>query len=90
VAWLGLVGLGMLRRRLLTCVAEEDTPRGLGLRLLRLPIGLAKPLRRPVSKQGATIAISSGIEAARISAALSRTDGTLCSSCSVVFERGMR
>jgi hypothetical protein len=71
---------------------EARTPSGLGLRLLKLPIGLVKPLRRPGSAHGATTETSSPVvmDAVRISAALSRTEGTLCSSCSVVFERGMR
>jgi hypothetical protein len=71
---------------------EARTPSGLGLRLLKLPIGLVKPLRRPGSAHGATTETSSPVvmDAVRISAALSRTEGTLCSSCSVVFERGIR
>jgi hypothetical protein len=89
-ACVALVALGMLRRRLFTVAAEGRFPSGLGLRLLILPIGLVKPLRRPASMQGATTAISSDTEAVRIAAALSRTEGTLCSSCSVVFERGIR
>jgi hypothetical protein len=97
---------GMLRRRLarLLCAALARLPIvGLGLLLLKLPIGLAKPLppkdgeefgRRDV---GDTTVIwsdwcdsSSGVIPARIAAAESRTEGTECSSCSVVFERGIR
>jgi hypothetical protein len=91
VTIVGLVGLGMPRRRLFV-FAEADTPRGLGLRLLKLPIGLVKPLRRPGSAHGATTEISSDDvrEAVRISAALSRTEGTLCSMCSVPLLRGIR
>jgi len=88
----GLVGLGTPKRRLFVFPEGEIKPRGLGLRLLKLPIGLVNPLRRPGSAHGATTAISSdaATEAVRISAALSRTEGTLCSSCSVALERGMR
>ena len=67
-------------------------PNGLGLRLLKLPMGLANPLVLPIVEAGATTEIwspSSSIDA-RIEAALSRTDGTDCSSCSVALERGMR
>jgi hypothetical protein len=59
VTWFGLPGLGMFMKRLLTFAAGEPLPRELGLRLLRLPIGLVKPLQRPASRQGATTAISS-------------------------------
>jgi hypothetical protein len=87
-----LEGLGMLSNKLLTCAADGPLSKGLGLRLLKLPIGLVNPLRRPASRHGATTAISSEgeSEAVRIAAALSSTEGTLCSSCSVVLERGMR
>jgi hypothetical protein len=70
---------------------------GLGLRLLKLPIGLAKPLFRPLSKTGdagettATWSPTSMSSIpAKIAAALSRTEGTEFSSCSVPFERGIR
>jgi hypothetical protein len=78
--------------RLFTSAADGPFPRGLGLRLLRLPIGLVKPLRRPTSRHGETTEISSegDSEAVRMAAALSSTEGTLCSSCSVALERGMR
>ena len=82
----------MLSNKLLTCAADGPFPNGLGLRLLRLPIGLVNPLRRPASRRGEMTEISSAgeREAVRISAALSSTEGTLCSSCSVALERGMR
>lgn len=90
---------GTLRSRLARwAVALEcriPVPVGLGLRLLRLPMGLTKPLpgRKPRSYAGVTTAIwSSSMGNAEVStaAAVSKTEGTLCSSCSVVFERGMR
>jgi hypothetical protein len=68
---------------------------GLGLR--ELPIGLTNPLRRGAKPftgvMTATWPAPSSVdvsESARIAAALSSTDGTLSSSCSVVLERGMR
>jgi hypothetical protein len=68
-----------------------------GLGLLELPIGLAKPLRLPIRPFAGVMTetletSSSGAveEVVRIAAALSRTDGTLSSSCSVVLARGMR
>jgi hypothetical protein len=65
---------------------------GLGLRLPWLPMGLVTPLL--VMGHGATTLILSSsradVDDARMVAALSRTEGTLCSSCSVVFERGVR
>lgn len=77
--------------------APVRIPKGLGLRLLKLPIGLAKPLLRPIGSNievaGATTEIwspESPSIPARIAAALSRTEGTDCSSCSVVLDRGMR
>lgn len=79
--------LGTLRRRLERGTAELNVrtpvvPVGLGLRLLRLPIGLAKPLlgRTFRSHAGVTTAIwSSSMRDAdvRIAAAVSRTEGTL-------------
>lgn len=79
----------------------EPWPRmGLGLLLLRLPIGLANPLpaclwgwrASNVVGEGATTATSSsaGREEVMTSAALSRTEGTACSSCSVALARGIR
>jgi hypothetical protein len=68
---------------------------GLGLLLLLRPLmGLAKPLLLP--ETGATTAIcdasssTDDVLAVRISAALSRTEGTERSSCSEVFARGIR
>lgn len=73
------------------------TPKGLGLRLRKLPIGLANPLLRSLSKvdeTGETTAtwspMSTSSIPAKIVAALSRTEGTEFSSCSVPFERGIR
>ena len=73
------------------------TPKGLGLRLLKLPIGLVNPLLWPLSKvgeAGETTATwsptSTSSKPAKIDAALSRTEGTEFSSCSVPFERGIR
>lgn len=79
-------------------------PRGLGLRLLKLPMGLANPLLVPRARMesnaglvdaGATTATWStdspeSSRVARMEAALSRTDGTECSSCSVPLALGMR
>lgn len=71
---------------------------GLGLLLLKLPIGLVTPLLLPVLPANnplagaTTLILSSSSEPwdeARIAAALSSTEGTLCSSCSVAFERGV-
>lgn len=95
---------GTLNKRLVRGPAAElheptlrtPVPVGLGLRLLRLQFGLAKPLpvgRNGRSQAGVTTAIwSSSIGDADVSmaAAVSRTEGTFCSSCSVVLERGMR
>ena len=73
------------------------TPKGLGLRLLKLSMGLANPLLRPLSKvgeAGETTATwsprSTSSKPAKIEAALSRTEGTEFSSCSVPLERGIR
>lgn len=79
-------------------------PSGLGLRLLKLPIGLANPLLVPLARiessagevdAGATIDTWSTVSpvssrVARREAALSRTDGTEYSSCSVPLDLGMR
>ncbi len=79
-------------------------PSGLGLRLLKLPIGLAKPLLVPRARiessaeevdAGATIDTWSTVSpdssrVARRDAALSRTDGTENSNCSVPLALGMR
>ena len=89
---LGL-GEGMLTRTLLRFAV------GLGLRLLIWEIGEANPLAPPrpsVSKgTGATMAMESmtslsSMSEVRISAALSSTDGTDWSSCSVSLPRGIR
>jgi len=79
--------LGTLRSRLARGAAELSVrmpvvPVGLGLRLLRLPIGLAMPLlgRTGRSHAGVTTAIwSSSMQDAdvRMAAAVSRTEGTL-------------
>jgi hypothetical protein len=62
-------------------------------------MGLANPLPRvelPLPGAGETTLIWSdwrsswGLMPARMAAAESRTEGTECSSCSVVFERGIR
>ena len=67
---------------------------GLGLRLPKLPMGLAKPLLargEPPKGAGATMETSLVLGAdARMAAAESSTEGTECSICSVVLERGMR
>lgn len=72
------------------------SPRGLGLRLLKLPIGLAKPLLagKPgladAGGAGATTATSAeSSRVARTEAAESRTEGTECSRCSVPFALGI-
>lgn len=79
-------------------------PSGLGLRLLKLPMGLAKPLlvlrariesNAGLVEAGATTATWSTVSpvsssVARMEAALSRTDGTECSSCSVPLALGIR
>jgi hypothetical protein len=73
------------------------TPKGLGLRLPKLPIGLANPLLWPLSKLGGlkqeTTATwsptSTSSKSVKTEAALSRTKGTEFSSCSVPFERGI-
>lgn len=85
--WIDRGRWGMLRRRLFLPWA------GLGLRLLKLPMGLAKPL--PGNDvgygAGATTATSFAFWIdVRIAAAESRTDGTECSMVSVVFDRGIR
>ena len=89
-------GLGMLSSKL---VLLWLTVVGLGLLLLKLPMGLATPLLLPVLPANnpvagaTTLILSSSREPcgeARIAAALSRTEGTLWSSCSVVLERGVR
>lgn len=72
-------------------------PTGLGLLLLRLPMGLAKPLLRSKTSRmdaaGETTATSFATSSLpipiRIVAALSKTEGTECSSCSVVLARGI-
>lgn len=77
--------------------AAVRIPNGLGLRLLKLPIGLANPLLRPMTSKlmvaGETIATwspaSLSSKLVRTEAALSRTEGTACSSCSVPFARGI-
>jgi hypothetical protein len=68
-----------------------------GLGLLELPMGLAKPLllpARPLAGVITAMLLTSSLDEAdgevRMAAALSRTDGTLSSSCSVVLERGIR
>jgi hypothetical protein len=69
-----------------------------GLGLLELPMGLAKPLllpARPLALGVITaMLLTSSLDEAdgevRIAAALSRTDGTLSSNCSVVLARGIR
>jgi hypothetical protein len=91
---------GMLRSKLLLFVCWILPPMlGLGLLLLKLPIGLAKPLLRPMyvwSKLADCAGASTetwsewSVSSARMAAAASRTDGTECSSCSVVLERGIR
>jgi hypothetical protein len=76
-------------------------PRGLGLRLLKLPIGLANPLLLPAYESpkldalaGVTTAIwspdSGSWSPERMVAAESKTEGTESSSCSVVLARGIR
>jgi hypothetical protein len=83
---------GMVSRR---SPLGDDVPtlEGLGLLLLRLPMGLAKPLLRSTRSwreaAGETTATSSFPTPARMVAALSKTDGTDCSSCSVPLERGI-
>ena len=73
------------------------TPTGLGLRLLKLLIGLANPLLRSLSIAGDAGEMietwSSRLmfsRPAKIAAVLSRTEGTTFFSCSVPFEWGMR
>lgn len=85
---LGL-GLGRFRSMLRRC------PVGLGLRLLSLEMGLVKPLWLDSREMGATMETesrpsSSEVEEAKISAALSRTEGTDWSSCSEFLPLGMR
>jgi hypothetical protein len=94
-AWITWVGDGMLSSRLFLLAERE--PRGLGLRLRRLPIGLVNPLRlrSKIEVAGASTATrssprSSSCSPVRISAALSRTDGTDWSRCSVALARGIR
>lgn len=81
------------------CPGCTLAPSGLGLRLLKLPIGLAKPLLRPTIESNTefagettatSLATSSVSILARIAAALSNTEGTDCSSCSVPLARGIR
>lgn len=95
---LGLGDGSVARARLL----RFDIPLGLGLRELIWEIGEVNPLRGPSERggrdskgMGATTAMESmtslsSTSAVRISAALSSTDGTDWSSCSVNFPRGMR
>lgn len=88
--------LGMLNSKLVRLPTLPIV--GLGLRLPLLPIGLVRPLlvlRATVAVgAGATTPIRSSSSevggSTRIAAALSRTEGTLWSICSVVFERGVR
>jgi hypothetical protein len=80
---LGL-GLGSLAERVAV---------GLGLRLLRRDVGLARPLRDVAASSGlgivgAITATESSGDASTV-AALSRTDGTAYSICSVAFPRGI-
>ena len=93
----------MLNKRSVLCpgLKEPDprrNPRGLGLRLLKLPIGLANPLLLPAywspDVAGVTTAIWSPASGSwmpvRMVAAESSTEGTDSSNCSVVLARGMR
>jgi hypothetical protein len=71
---------------------------GLGLRLLKLPMGLVTPLRNPPPNMRSLAGVTTEIRSSSsvpwvdvsIAAALSRTEGTHWSSCSLTFERGMR
>jgi len=65
-------------------------PNVLGLRLLKLPMGVANPLVLSMLDAGARTEIYSALPPmeAMMAAALSRTDGTDCSNCSVVLGRG--
>lgn len=97
----------MLNSRSALCPAEamgpdpRRRPRGLGLRLLKLPIGLANPLLLPAygspkldALAGVTTEIwspeSGSCSPVRIVAAESKTEGTDSSSCSVALARGIR
>lgn len=90
-------GGGILRRGIETPAGEVATrnPRGLGLRLRKLPIGLANPLlglwarieSNAAEDAGATTATWSSMDTSfRRDAALSSTEGTECSICSVAFD----
>ena len=98
----GSVKLGLGEGKFASAMLRRFMPFGLGLRLLICEIGEVKPLLGPRDRGGrvssgigATTAIVSmpstvSTSAVSISAALSRTDGTDWSSCSVNFPRGMR
>lgn len=95
----GRVKLGLGEGRLTRTLRRFDRPFGLGLRLLIWEMGEVKPLLPPRPRDskgmGATMAIESitslsSMSDVRISAALSSTDGTDWSSCSVSLPRGMR
>lgn len=97
------VKLGLGEGSVMMVLLRFERPFGLGLRLLIWEIGDVKPLLGPNESGGreskgigATTAmvsmpsLSSMSDVVRISAALSSTDGTDWSSCSVNFPRGMR
>jgi hypothetical protein len=100
----GGFGWGMLSRRSALCPAwpkapePRRRPRGLGLRLLKLPIGLANPLLLPPYGSPALAGVTTEIlspdsgswRPVRMVAAESKTEGTESSSCSVAFALGMR
>lgn len=53
---------GMLKRRLVRLFSAPTlVPRGLGLRLLKLPIGLANPLLRPMASNTEEAGVTTAI-----------------------------
>jgi len=75
-------------------IERERGAVGLGLRLLKRDDGLPNPLREVAVSSGlgcagATTATTESSGDARTVAALSKTEGTEYSSCSVAFPRGI-
>lgn len=100
----GMLSIGMEDCTTPGAPVATRSPNGLGLLLRKLPMGLANPLpglrarieSKAAGGAGATTEMWSKTEdsgdssmPARMDAALSRTEGTACSSCSVPFARGI-
>lgn len=87
-------GKGELRLGLGLGMVNERAALGLGLRLLNRDEGLPRPLREVAVSSGlgcaATTVTAESSGEAKTVAALSRTEGTEYSSCSVALPRGIR